>query len=104
MRKSRLFAALLLMLVVLVSCGTTKTVYIEQKLDISDSVDELFKIRPKYYVPNIPESAYELKTFKDIELVLVSTQGLMEEWQDYSYALEQYLLELSKTLKEGEKK
>ena len=102
-KRVELITVMILILLCMCSCRTVETkteyVYIKETMDIQDSVDILFDTRPKDYVPAIPDETYLFRTTNDYELALVATEGLLEEWEDYSYALEIFISGLAETLK-----
>lgn len=101
--RTRLVIIAVLLLLLCVSCRTVETkteyVYVKENIDIQDSLELLFDSRPEDYTPDIPEETYLFKNTNDYELALVATEGLLEQWEDYSYALEQFLSSLAETLK-----
>ena len=102
-RKIETAVFIFLLLCLCISCRTVETkteyVYVKEKVDIQESLDVLFDTRPKNYVPDIPDETYLFRTTNDYEVALVATEGLLEEWEDYSYSLEVFLKSLASTLK-----
>lgn len=96
----RVVILLPILLALLVSCGSVRTVdvvktkYVPMKLDLQDSIDRLYDTRPSLE-PDLPENP-------SVSVTLVAYKDFGEDWMDYSFRLEDYINYLRVTLAEEE--